>query len=66
MVVPAVPDASRIAPTMALPREAQEAAAVAAPSKRTPMGFLVYMTLCVALTAAGVGVLVLFKVQGRW
>lgn len=65
--VPAVPDASRIAPTIALTREAQDAAATTGPvARRTPMGFLVYMTLCVAMTAAGVGVLVLFKLQGRW
>lgn len=47
---------ARAAPTVVLPRE----------RTGTPVGFLVYVTTCIVLTAAGVGVLVLFKLQGRW
>ena len=48
--------AARAAETIALPRE----------RPRMPMGFLIYMTACVVMTAVGIGLLVSFKLSGRW
>ena len=47
---------ARSAETIALPRA----------RPKLPMGFLIYMTACVVMTAVGIGVLVSFKLSGRW